>query len=118
MWFDLNTSDLAERVVRRGGILQFGASRRTFRTSVWAARVEGTATRRIGGRGQFARQKDTIRTTGLARYGNSGNQCLRVGMQWRGQDGLRGAELHDAPQIHHRDLLGNQSHHAQVVGDE
>ena len=45
-------------------------------------------------------------------------QRLRVGVQGLLVDLLVVADLDDAPEVHHRDAVGDVAHHRQVVGDE
>ena len=54
---------------------------------------------------------------GRGRGSGPREQCLRVGMRGVRTDGSAG-ELHDPPEIHDRDAVGDMADNAQVVGDE
>jgi len=47
-----------------------------------------------------------------------GDQRLGIGMAWRGEDLRRRHLFHDLTRIHHRDLVADVAHDAQVVADE
>ena len=71
------------------------------------------------GRGRgFSTQTNDFRPgfKACARHGRE--QCLRIGVSWRVQDFIDQAALDDAPQIHHRDFVGDEFDDGHVVGDE
>jgi hypothetical protein len=45
-------------------------------------------------------------------------QGLGVGMEWRGQDLLRGAELDDLSEVHDRYAIGHRPRDPEIVGDQ
>ncbi|SPT41531.1 Uncharacterised protein [Achromobacter denitrificans] len=59
-----------------------------------------------------------IRRAGCGRAREYSQQPLRVGMARRGEDIFNRAFLDNLPGIHHRHLLRNARHHAQVMGDQ
>src|SRR6185436_1942892 len=84
---------------------------------VGAARVERTAG---GDAGQVRRDAlDGVQLLTLEVHpGDGGQQPLGVGMGRAGIEVHDGCLLDQAPGIHHRDLVGDVSHHPQVVRDQ
>jgi len=85
-----------------------------------AARMKRAAGRRRGRAWYIALQHDA--TTSVARawigYWNRRHQRLRIGVHRLFIQRGPGTFLDDAPEIHHRDAIGNAPHHREVVCDE
>ena len=85
---------------------------------VGATWVEMATFRWIGrGRG-FSTQANDLRPGFKARTRYGRKQCLRIGVPGRVQDFIDQTPLDDAPQIHHRDFMGDEFDNRHVVGDE
>ena len=85
---------------------------------VGATWVEMATFRWIGrGRG-FSTQANNLRPGFKARTRYGRKQCLRIGVPGRVQDFIDQTPLDDAPQIHHRDFMGDEFDNRHVVRDE
>ena len=79
--------------------------------------VEHATRRRVGRRRDLAIEADTRRRLAVD-AGDGRQQCLGVRVVGPVEHVVGGPHLLDAPEVHHRDAVGEVAHHAHVVGDE
>ena len=73
---------------------------------------------RVNGALKLADELHPLHFLPAAGDGNGRQQSLGIGMQWLAEQ-LRGIRcLHQLAQVHHRDLIGEELHHRQVMGDK
>ncbi len=82
-----------------------------------ASRMEHTAAGRIGRAGDLAVQGDALAFLAIdARHRRQQRLGVRVMRPVEHVVGL--ADLHDPPEVHHRDAIGEVTHHTEIVADE
>ena len=85
---------------------------------VWAARIEGTAGRRIEGRRQFASQANALAAIFGPRRRRRGKKRPRIGVLRFGIEHVLGRDLDRPAEIHDHHPVRHMFHHRQVVADE
>ncbi len=83
-----------------------------------AAGTEAAAGRRVDRARHVARQHDPLDVATGDRLGVRREECLRVRVQRPQEEILRGGELDDLAEIHHRDPVGDVADDGEVVRDE
>jgi hypothetical protein len=83
-----------------------------------AARVEAAARGRPTGARHRALEPDSSVRRGRIRHRDRGEQGTRVRVIRRAEDFLHRAQLHQLPEVHHADTVGDMPLQAQVMRDE
>ena len=94
-----------------------GPLRLAARVGMRAARMEGAAGRRVQRVGHLALHR-RARAAGVVHLRDRVQQHARVGMARVAEQLVLAGQLHQAPQVHHADLVAHMPHHRQVVRDE
>ena len=79
--------------------------------------MEDASARRLGRAGHITLEPDAVFLADLQAR-RRGEQRLRVGVMRRAEDDVGRADLHQAPEVHHPDAIGDVAHDPQVVRDE
>src|SRR5207253_3844110 len=117
-WLSLDSD--ARGVVSRLHFAELGNHLPALLDRPRAARVKHASRRRIEWARHLAPQHRT-RARALERRIGNGHRIeerLSVGMQWITVKRVAVGKLHDAPEVHHRDAIGNVAHDGEVVRDE
>jgi antitoxin component HigA of HigAB toxin-antitoxin module len=83
-----------------------------------AAGMEAAAFRRVERAGHIPREDDAFALDRRVRDGDSGHQCLGIGVHRVTEQFLARGQFDHLAQVHDRDPVGDVLHNAQVVGDE
>jgi hypothetical protein len=120
---DLQAAQLLERDMATDAVARLLFDKLGFRRLAdvaelsWAAGLEGTTARRVGGAGDLTLEPDP-QPIEVIEAGHGGEQGLGVGVVRPGEDLLGGADLHHAPEVQHDDPVGEIADHTEIVADE
>src|SRR5690606_35827597 len=84
------------------------------KTTAW---MKGAAIGPCGGIRRLSLQDDTV-TERDPCDGNTGHECLRIGVKRSGKNLVRRCLFYDTAQIHDRHTICDVTHHLQIMADE
>lgn len=104
---------VAGRDVTQGGDFLFAPG-----TAPEATRVEGTARRYPQRARHIPFHHDPLLLRAHRGGRDGGKQRPAVGVVLAAVKSVPGCQLHDTPEVHHRDAVAHMADHAEVMGDE
>ena len=90
----------------------------TFVFAIGAARMEVAPIRGIDGAGDIAVQYLAVGMSAWGGYGNRAEECFGIGVGGVFEDFVARSDFHDAPEVHHGDVIGDVPDYGEVVSDK